>query len=153
MAQIGTSRAILLGRWRAVPSARLEVLWAVESFRKANETVSAARDLDFFRQLGIPLAYTWKDPETLSYAAGGELVRARRVVGRVEALLEPPVDPGDARAIHAETGADLLVIERWRTSLALRESPSRLFLNDRYIVVRPSLSVMNSNLPGRPQSP
>ncbi len=148
MTQVGTSRAILLGRWRAVPSARLEVLWAVEAFRKERETVSGARDLDFFRQLRIPLAYTWKDPETLSYAANDELVRARRVVGRVETLLESPVDPEDAQAIRAATGADLLVIERWRTSLALRESRSRLFLNDRYIVVRPA-----NELSRPPQSP
>ncbi|HEV7670169.1 MAG TPA: hypothetical protein VGS22_16750 [Thermoanaerobaculia bacterium] len=155
MSQVGTSRAILFGRWRAVPSARLEALWAVEAFRKDRETVSGARDLDFFRQFRIPLAYTWKDPETLSYAAGGELVRARRVVGRVEALLEPPVDPADAQAIRAETGAELLVIERWRASLALRESRSRLFLNDRYVVLRPSLDVVKvtDESEGRPQSP
>jgi hypothetical protein len=148
MAQVGTSRAILLGRWRAVPSARLEALWAVEAFRREGEAVSAARDLDFFRQLRIPLTYTWKDPETLSYAANAELVRAKRVAGRVETLLEPPVKPEDAREIRAATGADLLVIERWRTSLDLRESRSRLFLNDRYIVVRPAIETSP-----RPQSP
>lgn len=143
-AQVGSSRAALLGRWRAVPSARLEALMAIQAFRKDQETVLSSQDLDFFRQFLIPLAYTWKDPETLSYAAGEELVRAKRIVDRERELLEPPVDPAAALALRAATGADLLVIERWRTSLALRESRSRLFLNDRYVIVRPSLDVLKA---------
>jgi hypothetical protein len=149
VAQVGASRAAFLGRWRSVPSSRLELLRAVEAFRRPDEAVLVPRDLDFFRQLLIPLAYTWKDPETLSYAAGVEMVEADRVVRRVAELLEPPVDGPRVAAAATESGAGLVVIERWRTTLALRESPDRLFLNDRYVLVRPS-SPLHGRTPSRP---
>ncbi len=157
-AQIGASRATLLGRWRAVPSARLEALQAVQAFRRERETVLTPQDLEFFRQLRIPLVYTWKDPETLSYAAGAELALATRVVRRERALLEPPVDLADALALSTETGAGLLVVERWRTTLPLRESPFRLFQNDRYVVLRPPSPApppppVAGGSPGGPASP
>lgn len=133
----GSSLRLLRGRPPEVPLARLELVHALQALRRPGEVVAIPDDLDFLRQLYVPLAYMWKDPVTLSYANPQAMRAARSALRQAGAYLAQPVDAVAARRIAEVLGADLVVLERERAGLGLYEDPALLFANARYLLLRP----------------
>jgi hypothetical protein len=124
----------LHGELDDVPAARLEMVWAVEAFRRPEQRVLVPFDLDFLRQLSIPLAPTWKDPGTLSYSNPAAMRSALEARRRVDELRRPPVTRRAVREMSARADAQLVALERWRAAPGLQRACKTRFRNDRYVL-------------------
>ncbi|HVT58069.1 MAG TPA: hypothetical protein VHR45_06695 [Thermoanaerobaculia bacterium] len=127
------STRALSGHPSEVPAARLELLYALRSLRGNDQRALVPFDLDFVREYGVPLALTWKDPDTLSWTHPLEMIKSQRLLDRANTILAGPVTGSRIEELANLMKAEIIVIERWRAAPDLQDDPRLLFANSRYL--------------------
>jgi hypothetical protein len=134
MIGLAESTRALGGHPSEVPAARLELLDALRSLRTGDQRAMVPFDLDFVREYRVPLALTWKDPDTLSWTHPLEMIKSKRLLDRADMILAGMVNRPQIEQLANLMAADIIVIERRRASPELLGDAGLLFANSRYLV-------------------